>query len=120
MATRKVVVDYPAPGVMRATWDALTTNGDVGQVLNAVGWADKTVHVSGTYGTSGTPLIEGSNDETNYDTLTAADPATIDLSFTSGTNVKAILQNPLAIRPRLSDGTGTISISVIIVGYKSS
>lgn len=117
MATRKVVVDYPAPGVMRATWDALTTNGDVGQVLDAVGWADKTVHVSGNYGTGGEPLIEGSNDGTNFATLD--DPVGDPLTFTTGTNVKVVLENPLNIRPRLSAGTGTIAIAVIIVGKKA-
>ena len=35
-----------------------------------VDWADRTIHVYGTFGVGGTVVLEGSNDGTNYVTLT--------------------------------------------------
>lgn len=60
------------------------------------------MQVNDSFGTGGTVLIEGSNDGTNYVTLT--DGAGSALSFTAA-GLKAITEAVKWIRPRVSAGT---------------
>lgn len=91
------------------TWETMG-NADTGTPLQTVGAADKTVTVTGTFG-SATVTIQGSNDGTNY--LTLNDQSDNALALTAA-GIALIAENPLYIRPVTSGGTGT-DIDVIIV-----
>jgi hypothetical protein len=103
-----------ARGVVECKWTPLA-NGDTGRFFDAPTLPDKTVQVFGTFGVGGSVNIEGSNDggttwhilndsrgEGNALTLTVADTRTI-------------LENPGLIRPNVTAGDGTTSLTVIIV-----
>lgn len=92
------------------TWSGLL-NGEAGDALTLPFYADKTVQILGTFGSGGTIVIEGSNDGTNYATLT--DPSDNALSK-GAASIETIMQNPLYIRPRVTAGDGTTNLTVII------
>jgi hypothetical protein len=98
------------------SWTPLL-NGDSGAPYAMTGFADRSVQIGGTFGTGGTVLIEGSNDGTNYATL--ADPQGVALSKTSAALVE-ISQIVKFIRPRVSAGDGTTSITVTLLARSSS
>ena len=91
-------------------WDSLTT-GDDGQPAGTTGSGDRTVQVQGTFGASGTVLIEGTLDMLNWYTL--RDAANSSLSFGSA-GLKTIMENVVAVKPRVSNGDGTTSIQCIL------
>ena len=99
--------------VQKWLWETMADD-DVGGVAGAdagsPSFADKTVHVTGTFG-GATVTIEGSNDGTNFVTLNDAGGSA--LSFTSA-GLKTILENPLEIRPKTAGGSGT-DVDVIII-----
>lgn len=93
------------------SWLNLAT-GDTGDPIMLPEWADKTVQISDTIGTS-TAALEGSNDKASWDVLRA--PDSTDLSFTAGLPVvKAVLENPLWVRPNVSGGAGA-TVDVILI-----
>lgn len=71
-------------------------------------WADRSVQVVGTFG-GGTITIEGSNDGSNWATLT--DPQGNNLAITSA-KIEQISEMTLYVRPKPSVGTG-MNIDVI-------
>lgn len=86
-------------------------NADTGVATDMHRWADRTVHVVGTFG-GATVTIQGSNDNVNW--LTLNDNAGAALTFTV-TGMKLILENPLYVRAITSGGAGT-ALTVIIAG----
>src|SRR5258708_30422689 len=72
----------PAGGVdaVVTTWTPLAAAGDIGQPLQRTDLADRSVQVTGTFA-GATIVLEGSNDGTNYFTL--SNPAGAALSFTA-------------------------------------
>lgn len=114
MATRNAVVTAPDSGILVVTWSGLTFGTtDVGNAQGFTRWADKTVQMVGTLGVGGEATIEGSNDGTTWGILT--DPLGVDLILVDGAPV-VISQNPLYIRPNMTGGDGSTSVSIIIVG----
>lgn len=101
-----------AGDVIRASW-ALAT-GDDGAPIQYPEFADKTVQVIGTFG-GGTVLIEGSNDGTNWSTLT--DPSGSSLSF-SAAGLKQVLECTQYIRPRQSGGAA-VAVTVYLVARRN-
>ena len=97
------------------TWEGFTTNGDVGAAVKVGRFADKTVHSDGAYGTGGNIVIEGSNNNVAWFPLSDHVGTAID-ALNADTVGALIAENPLWIRPRLSAGTGTIDIDVILTG----
>lgn len=93
-------------------WGGLA-NGDDGASALFAGVADKTVQVTGTFGTGGTAIVEGSMDGTNWSPLT--DPQGTALSFTAD-GINTVLENPKFIRPRITAGDGATDLTVIIGG----
>lgn len=85
------------------TWPAMAT-GDTGAPLSGPGFTDASYQVGGTFG-GATIVIEGSNDGTNYITLT--DPFNVALSFTAAA-LTQVLPICLWIRPRVSGGAGVV------------
>ena len=102
MATINPTIDRDTvPGVILATWAALAT-GDVGGGIPIAYAADLTGQVSGTFG-GGTITWQGSNDNTNWHSLTRRSVGT-DMAFTAAATHTAN-ENPAFIRPAVTGGT---------------
>jgi hypothetical protein len=115
MATVNPTVDQRVtedPDIISISWTPLTTTNADGAPCRFLQHADRTVQVTGTFGAGGTLVWEGSNDGTNYATLT--DQSDNNLSFTSA-KIEQIMQVPLNSRPRVTGGDGTTSLTVTVV-----
>lgn len=109
--------DMPS-GVEQIQWASMA-NGDTGQPYIAPHYPDKTVQVHGTFGVGGNARIQGTlevSSPTNWQTL--SDPNGNDLNFdatkvtTNGKGVETILENVQQIRPNITAGDGTTSLTV--------
>lgn len=89
-------------------WTGLL-NGDTGAAVELVDFADKTVTITGTFGTGGTLVLQGSNDGTNWFSLT--DPQANAISKTAAA-MEIVLEAPRYIRPNVTAGDGTTSLAV--------
>lgn len=87
-------------------WETLTETDSDGGPLDSATFSDKTVQVVGDFGSGGIVVLEGSNDGTNWETLSDAQGNA--LSFTSA-GMEIVLENPFQIRPFVTDG---ISVDV--------
>lgn len=87
-------------------------NGETGDAVEFVGAPDRSVQLSGTFGSGGTVVIEGSIDGLTYATLT--DPQGNALSVTAA-KIEAITELVRYIRPRVTAGDGTTAIKINIV-----
>jgi hypothetical protein len=105
--------DREAP-YMVATWSALTTN-DNGDPVTSAAWTDRSVQVDGTFATA-TVVLQGSNDGTNWFTLT--DPLGNNISFTAA-GLKQVLQAAVYMRPSVTSGTSP-SINVRLLMTRQS
>lgn len=97
-----------------AGWAAMA-NGDDGTPFENPGAPDRSVQVQGTFGVGGTVVLEGSNDGTNYHTL--RDPLGNNLSFTAA-GLKAVMEAVRYVRPRVTAGDGTTSITVTLLAMR--
>jgi hypothetical protein len=97
--------------VKRYQWTGLL-NGDDGTPLEFAVYADRSIQVTGTFGTGGTLVAEGSNDGTNYVTL--KDPLGAAVSFTAA-GIKQIGELAHYIRPRVTAGDGTTTLVATIL-----
>lgn len=94
-----------------SSWSALTQTGlDSGEPL-VLKYPNFCVQFSGTFGTGGTVLLEGSNDGISYFTLN--DTQGSPLSITAG-SIKQVVEAPRYIRPRVTAGDGTTVIDCIV------
>lgn len=93
------------------SWTPLTTTNADGSALEMPGWADRSVQVLGTFGVGGTLVIEGSNEATPTNWHTLNDPSSAALSFTAA-KTEGILEVTRWIRPRVTAGDGTTSLTV--------
>ena len=91
------------------TWVVAGATSDVGTPYTAYLRPDKTIQLIGTF-SSTTVLIEGSNDGTNWATLTDADGNLC--SFTSADMV-FVREAPQFMRPNASGGTGSITVILV-------
>lgn len=92
------------------SWTAMA-NGDDGSPIRMSAFSDRSAQVVGTFGTGGHCKIEGSNDGTTWAVLT--DPQGNDLDFTSA-KLEAIEEISAYIRPHITGGDGTTSLSVYL------
>lgn len=93
------------------SWAALA-NGDVGAPLDTGDFADRTVQVLGTFGSGGQVTIQGSLDGSNWFTL--SNPTGNALVFTSAGG-KGVLEMVRYLRPNITAGDGTTSITVLLL-----
>ena len=107
--TLPTLVDFDGVRVRR--WPTMALN-DVGVPVNLARFSDKTVQVFGTFGVGGTVLLEGSIDGTNWAPLKNVFNG--DISFTQA-SIATITEVPAYIRPRISGGDGTTSITILIL-----
>jgi hypothetical protein len=89
------------------SWSPLTTGNADGQGAGRVGAGERTVQIEGTFGVGGTVVIEGSLNGTTWYQL--HDPGNTLISFTAA-GLRAILENVLFIRPRVTAGDASTSI----------
>lgn len=91
------------------TW--ALADGDDGEPVSVVDFADRSVQVTGTFG-GGNVRIEGSNDAgSNYASLT--DPQGNDLNITVA-KVEMVTEVTEMLRPRVTSGSG-VSVSVSLL-----
>ena len=108
---QKTVPDSLHHTCVVATWPSML-NGDDGQPIELANFADRSVQVHGTFGVGGMVVIEGSLDGENYATLT--DPQGNALAFSSA-KIEAISELARWIRPRVTNGDGTTSLTVTML-----
>lgn len=139
MATRAFTVEIPiyaqggsAPSAYIVTWAGLL-NADDGAPFVCPNRADKSVQVHGTFGVGGNVRIEGSNKQaysmtpgisgggtltgltgTDYSPLTDPQANILDI-VAADQLIEQILENPNAIRPRITAGDGTTNLIVVMV-----
>lgn len=101
---------WVAPSVIQARWASLA-GGDNGDSWECPQFGDKTVTVTGTFGTS-TVTFQGSNDGTNWFTL--EDFTGTPITGKTAAAMETIGNNPRYIRPSVSAGTGS-GLDVIIL-----
>jgi hypothetical protein len=111
LPAKLATLDYD--GIALVEWAALTkATDDVGRAVNLAQFADRSVQVTGTFGTGGSVRIEGSLDGTNYYALT--DPQGNALDITTA-KIEAVSEMTLWIRPRVTAGDGITSLTVRLV-----
>lgn len=86
-------------------------NGDDGAPLDFSQYADKTAQVVGTFGANGNLRLEGSNDGTNWAVLTDPQGNALDIATAK---LELVSEAPRYLRPRVTAGDGTTSLSVFI------
>lgn len=93
------------------TWSGLTS-GDTGQPLEMPGWADRSVQVTGSFGTSGNLRLQGSNDGSNWNTLT--DPQGNDINITAS-KIEQVMEVVRYMRPIVTAGTSVnLTVSILV------
>lgn len=129
MATINPTVSRIEQNTVRITWEGLTVIDidpgapvveefdDGAPIVEAwMDYVDRTVQVKGTFGVDGTIVIEGSNHGGLYATLNDSQGNAISITTAK---IVQLLEVPLLIRPRLSDGEiGVTDLDVIIVMHR--
>lgn len=113
MAIKTAAVVYAPNGNSNGaliTW-ALLANGDTGSPVEGVDFADRTVQIGGTFGVGGSVTLEGSNDGTTYFALT--DPQGNAVTKTAA-GLEVLEESPRYIRPNVTAGDGTTSLTATI------
>jgi hypothetical protein len=107
MATVNYTMTRQEDDSLTITWTGLTETNSDGQPLILSRFSDKTVHVYGTFGTGGTIVIQGTNDNPGSfsNPLTLEGVNNSSLSFTAA-GIETIKELPVQIRPFISAGTG--------------
>lgn len=102
------------------TWTPLTTTNADGDPMSYAsnGMGGVTFQITGTFGVGGNVIIEGSNDKTTWFTLN--DQANASLGTITSAALKTVRDTPVWIRPRVSAGDGTTSITVVAAFQKAS
>ncbi len=91
-------------------WPTLA-NGDFGAAVQYAGMGDRSIQFHGTFGTGGTVVLQGSNDGSNWYTLT--DPQGNAISKTAA-GLEAVSEATAYVRPYVSAGDGTTSITATL------
>lgn len=117
MATRQHTTENLVGGIQRITWTGLL-NGDDGTPVRAPEHTFKEAQVKGTFGAGGSCRIEGSLDaEVTYAALN--DPQGNALNLTAAA-IERIQESCATVRPRVTAGDGTTTLTVIMVQKRSS
>jgi len=93
------------------TWAALTLANGTGDGAGYTGSGQRTIQVTGTFGAGGTCIVEGTLDNANWFQLN--DLGGTAISFTSA-GLKSIREDVLAVRPRVTAGDGTTSLTSVM------
>jgi len=108
-------VDLISPPGYRGKYTVISwqlTNGDDGQFLEVVDWADRCISVEGAFGAGGTCIIEGRNTPGGQ-WFTLTDQQGNQLSFTQA-GLKHIFEFCRQIRPRVTAGDASTALTIAI------
>lgn len=98
------------------SWPTMA-NGDTGQPYVAPHFHDASVHAYGTPGAGLNVRIQGTNEvaaaPSNWATLNDATQTALNMS--SLPILRQILENPYQVRPNITAGDGTTSVTVVIL-----
>lgn len=97
--------------VTSVVWTGLL-NGDDGSPIDWVGYSDRSVQFTGTFGTGGSIQMEGSNDGTNWGILNDLQGSQI---VKTATGIEGIAEVPRYVRPKVTAGDGTTSLTATLV-----
>lgn len=97
------------------TWTLLDSD-DSGAPVELVDYPDKTATITGTFGAAGSITLQGSNDGTNWFALTDGQGNNI---TKTAAGMELIIENPRYIRPLVTAGDGTTSLTVKILCRRS-
>lgn len=100
----------PGRNAMKVSWQGLE-QGETGDAFLVASFADRSAQVSGVFG-GATVVIEGSNNDSTYHTLT--DPQGNLISFTTP-GLELVMELVSSIRPRVVGGDGTTSLNIDMV-----
>ena len=95
------------------TWGPMA-NGDVGDPVQMPEFADKSIHVTGTFGTGGSVAVEGDNEiypGTSANFVALRDPSSTTIAITAA-KAQAVLENTVLVRPHVTAGDGTTALTV--------
>lgn len=92
------------------TWGPMTT-GDSGLQISMIGSARRTVQVIGTFSGPDRLSIEGSNNGTDYATLTDEHGNRLDFK---GAGVSTVSELTRFIRPRVTAGSPTATVVMLV------
>lgn len=102
--------------VVLYTWAAIP-NGNTGAPIKLENFNDLTATIEGTFGTGGSCTLQGSNDGTNYYSLT--DPQGNAITKTAA-GLESVTELPVYVRPSVTAGDGTTAIDVRIVARRGA
>lgn len=94
-------------------WSGLL-NGDDGAPVEMPGSADRTVQFLGTFGTGGTIIIEGTNEQTPTTYFPLTDPQGNAISKTAASG-ESVLELTRWIRPRVTAGDGSTNLQALLL-----
>ncbi len=117
MATVAQVTTFPfesSQDVAVTTWSNLLAADDGEPVRPAV-YSHRSVQVAGTFG-GASVTIGGSNDGVTYHALSDAQGNALTLTAAA---LKAIVELPIFLKPRVFGGDGTTNLKVVLSGRKS-
>ena len=117
MATIAPVTTFPfetSSDVAVTTWDAMAADDD-GEPVRLAVYSDRAIQVVGAFG-GASITIGGSNDGETYHALTDTSGAALTLTAAA---LKAIVELPIYIKPRVFGGDGTTALKVVLAGRKS-
>lgn len=117
MATVVGTQVWNAKRVSTTTWTPLL-NGDSGSAESVGRLSDRSIQIKGTFGVGGNVIIEGSNDSITWATLRDAGNSL--LGTITAADIREILENTLFVRPRVSAGDGTTSLTVILTAASTA
>lgn len=106
------VIKNPKPGATIVHEWALTTADTDGDSISNPGASDRTVQFIAATAGSATAILEGSNDGTNWFTLTDGQGNSISFTASGG---EMVAENCLHYRPRLSTGGSGADWTVLLL-----
>jgi len=119
MATRTPVIEYAPNGQSHAvavTWSGLLkSSDDVGAAFEGIHYADRSVQVTGTFGSAGSVSIEGSNDGANWAALNDAQGNPLAVSLA---RISIIQEMTRYVRPKVIAGDATTSLVVTLLARR--
>jgi len=102
--------------VQKITWSNLANGDDGTPLTDFAAFADRSVQfVATAWGSGGTVILEGSNDGTNYHTLTNLQGTSISKTSISGTLLEQITEACFYTRPRVTAGDGDTDIDIVMM-----
>lgn len=114
MATIKAVAVQLNDDAVRVTWSAILAGDDCESYAGISEYDDRSIQFRGTFG-GGTIAFTGTDDEVEYETLND----TFGVAVSYGVKkLRQILEYVYAVKPALTGGDGTTSITATLVAKR--